>query len=443
MMDDRTLLEQARAAVALARKAGAQDARAVASSSREVVLEWRDGRLDRVRESTKQSLGVSLYVDGRFVGSRTSDLTPASLEAFVARNVAAARFLAKDPHRRLPDPARYQGPDAGNLELFDASVGSSSTESRAAVAQALEQAARSQPGADAIASVECWVMETEGASALCASNGREVSRRRSMHSRGLEVSVRDQGDRKPSDGSWCDARFASDLRDPAQLGPEATRRALAQRGAGPLATGKYTILIENRTAERLLNHLLNPMSGGALQQKRSFLLGLTGQEVASPLLTLRDDPLRRRGLASATWDDEGMALKPLALIERGVLKNFYLDTYYASKLGLEPTTGYPTNLAWDLGARGLEAMRAELAEGLLVTGFVGGNSNGATGDFSLGITGFHVKDGKIAQPVSEMNLSGNHLTFWKQLKEVGSDPWDWSSTSCPSLRFDDVTCSGS
>ena len=77
-----------------------------------------------------------------------------------------------------------------------------------------------------------------------------------------------------------------------------------------------------------------------------------------------------------------------------------------------------------------------------MTGFLGGNSNATTGDFSVGIKGFLVENGKLVHPVSEMNLAGNHLTFWKQLAEIGGDPWANSSDRAPSLRFDGVQCSG-
>jgi len=42
-----------------------------------------------------------------------------------------------------------------------------------------------------------------------------------------------------------------------------------------------------------------------------------------------------------------------------------------------------------------------------------------------------------------MNLAGNHLSFWKQLRELGNDPYEYSTIRCPSLRFAAVQFSGS
>lgn len=73
------------------------------------------------------------------------------------------------------------------------------------------------------------------------------------------------------------------------------------------------------------------------------------------------------------------------------------------------------------------------------TGFLGGNSNSSTGDFSAGIAGFLFNKGEIVQPVSEMNLAGNHLEFWYKLIGVANDPYQFSSLRTPCLVFEAIT----
>jgi len=80
----------------------------------------------------------------------------------------------------------------------------------------------------------------------------------------------------------------------------------------------------------------------------------------------------------------------------GVLKAYYIDTYYGKKLQMAPTTAGPSNVVWTLGDKDQAALLAAMKDGILVTGFLGGNSNGLTGDFSLGVQGFRVRGGKIA-----------------------------------------------
>jgi PmbA protein len=186
----------------------------------------------------------------------------------------------------------------------------------------------------------------------------------------------------------------------------------------------------------------SPLSAWALQQKRSYLEGRLGEKVGSDLLSVVDQPLLESGFGSRHYDGEGISAKPLNLVEKGVLKNYYIDTYYGRKLGMPPTTGSISNLDWSLGSRDQEEILQDLAEGVLVTSFLGGNSNDTTGDFSVGIRGFHVKNGKLDHPISEMNITSNHLDLWMRLVEVGCTPYPYSSYRCPALLFDDLQLSG-
>ena len=137
-----------------------------------------------------------------------------------------------------------------------------------------------------------------------------------------------------------------------------------------------------------------------------------------------------------------MATKKRTIIEGGVLKTYYIDTYYGNKLEMEPTSGGTTNLVFKPGEKDLDGLLADIDRGILVTGFNGGNSNGSTGDFSFGIEGFLVEKGKLVQPVAEMNITGNFKQLWKDLVAVGSDVDTSRSWQLPSLVFDNVDFSG-
>ena len=132
----------------------------------------------------------------------------------------------------------------------------------------------------------------------------------------------------------------------------------------------------------------------------------------------------------------------MPVLEAGVLKTYFIDTYYGKKLQMAPTTAGPSNLVWTLGDKDQAALLAAMKDGILVTGFLGGNSNGLTGDFSLGVQGFRVRGGRIAEPVGEMNIAGNHLDLWKKLAAVGNDPYPYSSMKTPTLVFEGVQFAG-
>ena len=109
---------------------------------------------------------------------------------------------------------------------------------------------------------------------------------------------------------------------------------------------------------------------------------------------------------------------------------------------MEPTSGETTNLVFKPGEKDLAGLLAEIDYGILVTGFNGGNSNGSTGDFSYGIEGFLVENGKLTQPVSEMNITGNFKEVWNNLVAAGNDVYTGSSWRLPSLVFDRISFSG-
>jgi PmbA protein len=130
------------------------------------------------------------------------------------------------------------------------------------------------------------------------------------------------------------------------------------------------------------------------------------------------------------------------MIEKGILKSYYVDCYYGNKLGWEPTTGSISNMVFELGDKSLDELIAEMDRGILVTSFIGGNSNSTTGDFSYGIIGKYIENGKIVRPVNEMNISGNLTDLWNRLAAVGNDPYIYSSWRRPSMYFTDIHFSG-
>jgi PmbA protein len=232
------------------------------------------------------------------------------------------------------------------------------------------------------------------------------------------------------------------LANPDTVGGNAIRRALAAIGARKIATGAIPVIIENRSVPRITNGLIAALTGQNIYQKRSFLADKKGQKIGSEKLTLIDDPFVQEGLGSRLFDGDGIAAKGRNVIKGGVLKDFYIDWYYSRKLGCEPTSGGYANMIIPTGRRSIDEIMKDLGRGILVTSFLGGNSNSTTGDFSIGIFGQLFENGQIVHPVSEMNIADNHLKFWHKLAECANDPWPYSDWQTPSMVFTDVVVSG-
>jgi PmbA protein len=439
---NKDMLSVAQECVTLAKKAGAKDASARAYRVRDVSLEWRDGKIEKITESTTRGVGLQLYVDGRYASVGTSDLRPEALKTFIQDSIVLAKSLEADPARGLADPELFKGQAKVDLKLEDPKYNAVTADAGRKMVKEIEDAARAQKGAEAILSVSSSFSNNQSETFLVTSNGFSGAQRGTGFWLSSGVSVKDVDGRRPEDYSYAGARFFTDLPTAASIGQEGARRALTRLGAKKAESALMTLAIDNRAAGRLASFMGQALSGSALQQKRSFLEGKLGQQVFTDKLTIHDDPLVPKAFGSRLFDNEGMAAKVRPIVEAGVLKNYYVDTYYGRKLKMAPTSGSTSNLSWKLGDKSQKELLTEMKDGILVTGFIGGNSNSGTGDFSIGFQGFRVRNGVIAEPVAEMNVAGNHTEFWKKLVAIGNDPFPYSSLRTPTLVFEGVSVAG-
>ncbi len=424
-------------AIEAATKAGASDAAAGAYRSRSVAFQVRNGKLEQVNDSTSRALSMRLFVDGRYSEHTTTDLRAERVTAFVTEAVKMTRALQADPHRRLADPARY--PTAlPALDLADATVQRLDREQRLAWAMRMNERVAGKPQ---VISSTSSVSDGHTVVAGATTNGLSASYETTSIGLSTDATLED-GDKRPEDwmGAW--GHHVADLPDPDGIADEALRLARARLGTTKGPTKRTAMVVDRRAAGSIVARLLGPASGGAVQQERSFWRGKLDQALVSPKLTIVDDPLVPRGLGSRPFDGEGMASARLPLIDGGALRNLYLDTYYASKLGLTPTTGQGSNRIVALGTKGRDALLKDAGTGIYVTSWLGGNMDPTTGDFSLGVRGHLFDKGALGAPVGEMNVTGNIVDLFARLAAVGNDPWLYSGTVAPTLVFDGVQFSG-
>ena len=427
-------------AIEQARAAGADQAAVNISNQRDVEIEFREKKLEKLKESTQNSLSLDIYVDHKYSGHSTNDLRRESLEIFIKEAVAGTKYLTRDEYRELPDLALYPKDLSRDLKLVDQNYESVQANERVKFAEEIEAVAMQQ--SDKIISTTAGYSDSIYHSVKAHSNGFLGESFGTNFSAGASVTVNDPAGGRPSDWYWAVDHYRSGLPAPEVLGKNAVQRALQKIGQDKMESGKYTMIVENRSGGRLLGTMREPMSARALQQKSSYLEGMLGKSIASEKLTLIDDPFIEKGLGSRLYDGEGMAAQKRIFVEKGVLNHYFVDNYYGKKLGIKPTTSGPSNLLFEYGDRALDDILKNVDKGILVTGFIGGNSNATTGDFSFGIVGLYVENGVIVKPVNEMNVSGNAKEFWNNLVEVGNDPYAYSSWKIPTLVFDGIDFSG-
>ena len=422
-------------------KAGADNCKVSLSKRRLVEINYREHKPEVIKEATTKNLYLEVFINNRYAGQSTPDYRQSTLGEFIKGVVESAKIMEEDPYRTLPDPQYYEGRTTEDLQLNDPDYSALTPDERHRMVKSVEDSCL-EKGGDKVISVEAGEYDSTYEELVKTSNGFEGSSQSTIYQIGASMTAQDEGDRRPEGYNYVSCRYKEDLPPLDEVGTVAAERTLDLLGGKKIATTKIPVILENRGASRVLNGLLNPLSGGSIQQKRSFLADKKGKAVGSKLLTLTDDPFIPRGLGSKTYDGDGFPARKRDLFAEGVVNEFIVDWYYSRKLGWEPTSGSISNIIIPPGTRSLEEIIKDLGRCMLITGYIGGNSNSTTGDFSVGIIGKLYENGQFVQNVAEMNIADNHLNFWKKLVEVANDPYKYSQAIFPSLVIDDVMVAG-
>ncbi|MFO7657559.1 MAG: TldD/PmbA family protein [Bacteroidales bacterium] len=438
---NREVYDLCRWAIETAKKYGANDSRARMSRRRFIEIKYRDRKPEVVKEATTRSLNLNIYIGGKFSSQSTPDLRKDALESFIKKAVENTRFIEDDPARSLTDPKYYAGRIEKNLHLADPAHTELTPEKQHVIAKTIENACLEKAG-DKVISVEAGTNKSDWEEIVLTSNGFEGTVQKSDCWAGASATVADEGERKPNGYYWVGARSLADMPSLEYIGEEAARRTLDLLGGKKIKTETLPVIVENRVVGNILHGFLSGLYGSNIQQKRSFLADKKGEQVAGRLFTIIDDPFIEKGFGSRLYDGDGFPAKRRTLVNEGKIEEFLIDWYYSRKLNCEPTSGGTANLIIPPGEKSVEMLMKELRRGILITGFIGGNSNSATGDFSIGIIGKLFENGIPVQSVAEMNMADNHLNFWNKLAAVGNDPWKYSDWLTPSLVFNDVVVAG-
>jgi PmbA protein len=454
MSDDRDerLLDLARRIVKGALDKGATVAEATARGGFELSVRVRLGKADLVEEAGHHSVALRVIRDGRVAVTSTSDLDEAGIARLIEDAVELVELAEPDPAAGPADPADLARPPFPELDLYDPAVAALDG------GVALERALSAEKAA---LSFDPRLTLSEGATfaradsvgALVLSNGFEGVSRGTYASLSVAPVAEDEGGKKRRGHYWTGARHASALEDAAAVGREAARRTVAKLGAKKVPTAEAPVIFDSDVARSLVGSFAGCVLGGSIWRKSSYLLEREGTAVASPLITIVDDPLIPRAPGSRPYDGEGLPSRRTVVVEAGVLRTFLFDCYSARKLGRRSTGsaarggGSPgpstTNLHLLAGSTSPADIVASTKRGLYVTDLMGFGFNPVTGDFSRGASGFWIEDGRFAFPVSEVTISSTLDAMLKDIDAVGTDLEAKTSTAAPTLRIAKMTISGS
>jgi PmbA protein len=424
-----------------------------ARSGSELSVKVRLGEPELIEEAGHKSVGMRVMKGGRVALTSTSDLTASGLTRFVEDAIELVEVSQRDEFAGPADPELLGKGPWPELDLFDPKTDAVDAASALDLAKRGEEAARS---ADPriTRSDGASFSRTTGCFAMVLSAGFSGGYAGSFSSISVVPVADDEGDKKRRGFYYSAKRHLADLMSPEDVGKEAARRTLRKLGARKVPTCEAPVVFDTDAARGILGLLGGAIMGSSIWRKSSYLVGREGTPVASPLVTITDDPLVVRGPGSRPFDGEGLSSRKNAVVEKGTLVQFLCDSYSGRKLGRAPTASAARGAGAGVGPSTSNFILAptdtpaadivkNTKRGLYVTEMMGFGYNAVTGDFSRGAAGFWIENGELAYPVSEVTISLNLDELWKRIDAVGDDLDLRSSTASPTFRVGSMTIAGS
>jgi PmbA protein len=433
-----------------ARARGAVEADAFMVEEELQTVQVRLGTLESLKHARENRCSLRIFTESGSASATTSDLSPGALARLVDESVRLAQVARRDEHSGLParETLAREVPD---LDLWDGDGHAMGLEdkidwARRAEAAALETDARvrNSEGSE--------FYDRQGRVAYASSGGFSGGFRTSSFALSVTPVASDESDME-RDYWYTSARHLRDLESPEEVGREAARRAVRRLGGRKGDTVEVPVVFDPETAASLVRAMAVASSGPSLYRGTSFLVGQRGRSVASPRVTIVDDPMRPKGLGSRPFDGEGLPSRRTVLVDRGVLASYLLDTYSARRLGLTPTghaaredgggvtVGY-TNLYLEPGPWAPAEILRSVDRGLYVTELIGFGVNFVTGDYSRGAVGYWIEGGELTYPVEEITIAGNLRQMLQDVEMVGQDLRFRDQTAAPTLKIARLTVAG-
>lgn len=434
------------AAYAVERSAvlGASEAIAMVSEQGGISITVASGKVETAVRDGHQSLTLTVYANGRTGVASTESLSHSAIDQVVEQAAAMARHLESDPDAGLADrdTLAWTTPD---VPLFAHSAQSAEDLTEAAIA--IEQAAISTPTRDGIRVSEAGAASQDMRFALATSQGFCRTGSGSIQRRWCQT-IAQRGD-DMHQGSWSttDRRLEA-LRSSADVGRIAAERALNALGAAGLSTRRVPVLVDATVASSLVRDMCGQLSGTSQFRRTTFLPDAVGQQLAASHLTLQEDPFEPYGLASSTFDTEGVPGTRRSIVRAGQVEGLFLDTRMARKLGRASTgnAGGMRNLTLTSTSTepgdDLAGMLRKLGTGLWLTRFMGGGSNPTTGVYSRAASGFWVENGQLVRPVQGFTVAGNLRDMLKAIVAVGADVYRDGAVRVGSILLPDMQIAG-
>ncbi|WP_309571905.1 TldD/PmbA family protein [Deinococcus sp.] len=407
------------------------------------------GEVSEFKLTARQGLGLRALVGGAWGSAFTENLSRPALDRALDTAVENATLVAPEAGSALSD---WPAPPA--LDLHGEGLSGVSVEQKVRAALTLEAAARAaDPRVTSVPYSSYSDMDSE----TLVGNTHGLERgQKALHAFTYVAPLVSEDGQNKMKGEWQFTREFTEL-DPTRTALDAVHRSTALLGAKPAPSGPVPVVITGEALAELLALFAPMFSGKMVEEGKSPLAGRVGEVIASPMVTLLDDPTLPRGLNSRSFDAEGHPSMPLTLIDAGTLHAFMhnaqtaaragtVSTGHATRFSYQSTVGVgPSNLLMRAGETPADQLAGSVT-GVRLTGIAGGHAGAdpITGDFSLQAEGFWIEDGQTTHPLEVFTVAGNILELLRDVQAVGSEiEWTMYAAGAPAVRVKALAVGGS
>jgi PmbA protein len=436
-------------------QAGAAEAEAVIREGDEFSTLVRFGQVETLKESGARGIGLRVFLGSsgsyRTASTSTSDFSDAGLAHLISGAIDLAHITSEDPFTGLPEP-NAMGQLNTDLDLYFEDVYGLPTSQRIAHARRAEAAALAADPRLTKSDGGSFDAAT-GHKVMVNSRGFAGEYRRSYCSiSAMPIAETETGEMQ-RDYWFSSARTLAHLDTPENIGAEAARRTLRRLNGKRVPTQQIPIVFAPEIARSLINNIFEAANGDSIYRGASFWTGRLGEQVASPNVTVIDDGTLPGLFGTAPFDGEGLPTRRTVVIEKGVLKNYLLNTYTGRKLNM-PSTGNASrglagtpgigagNLFLQKGSVSPEQLLAEVKAGFYVTELMGFGVNLVTGDYSRGAAGLWIENGELTYAVEEITIAGNLKEMFNNVTVIADDLNFRGAVASPTLRIDGMIIAG-
>jgi PmbA protein len=423
---------------------------AFVGSSTSTSVRVHGGEIESLTQASSSGIGVRVVRDGRQGFAYAGSLDPQVIAEVLADARDNAAYAEPEEWVGLAEP---DGVVPVELDLWRDALADMPTDRKVALALELERAVKARDPRVTGVRVAAWG-DGSGVGAVATSTGILVAGRSTFCHLSVQALATDGDETKTGYGVSV-GRQPDDV-DLDEAADDAADRATRLLGAVQPASGTVTLVLEPRMAATLLGVVAGTLNGESVLKGRSPFADRVGEAIASPLVTLVDDPTDPASLGADSHDGEGLATRRVSLIENGVLAGFLHNTMTGRRAGVPSTAsavrGFRSTpgvgaqaLAIATGEGTLDELIAGVDHGVLVQSMTGLHSgvNPVSGDFSVGVEGLMLRRGAAAEPIREATVASTLQRLLLDVAAVGGErEWTPGGTGAAALVIPGVTLSG-